>query len=185
MCLVVFFFQETRAVTGRTDQRGVQNIWYAFLKVFRTFDRRSWRCSEHLIHVPEGVQNIWYAFLKVFRTFDTRSWRCSEHLIRVSEGVQNIWYAFLKVFRIFDTRFWNPWFILGKWLPRIRFIMVFHLTSYVYVFLLTSMLCSVYSLPTGILRPPRMRFFRTFPSVVRQMPGYTSQRRGTARTLPN
>jgi hypothetical protein len=27
--------------------------------------------------------------------------------------------------------------------------------------------------------------FRTFSSVVRQMPGYTSQRRGMARTLPN
>jgi len=26
-------------------------------------------------------------------------------------------------------------------------------------------------------------FFRAFSSVVRQMPGYTSQRRGTARTL--
>jgi len=28
-------------------------------------------------------------------------------------------------------------------------------------------------------------FFRAFPSVVRQMPGYTSQRRGTVRTLLN
>ena len=28
-------------------------------------------------------------------------------------------------------------------------------------------------------------FPRTFSSVVRQMPGYNSQRRGTARTLPN
>jgi hypothetical protein len=27
--------------------------------------------------------------------------------------------------------------------------------------------------------------FRAFSSIVRQMPGYTSQRRGTARTLPN
>jgi len=27
--------------------------------------------------------------------------------------------------------------------------------------------------------------FITFPSVVRQMPGLNSQRRGTARTLPN
>ena len=50
------------------------------------------------------------------------------------------------------------------------------------------MLCSVYSVfivPTGILRLPWSRFFRTFTSVVRQMPGYTSQRRGTIRTLPN
>ena len=28
-------------------------------------------------------------------------------------------------------------------------------------------------------------FFRAFSSVIRQIPGYNSQRRGTARTLPN
>jgi len=32
---------------------------------------------------------------------------------------------------------------------------------------------------------PWLRFFRAFPSVVRQMPGYNSQSRGTASTLPN
>jgi len=32
---------------------------------------------------------------------------------------------------------------------------------------------------------PWLRFFRAFSSVVRQMPGYTSQRRGRVRTLPN
>jgi len=32
---------------------------------------------------------------------------------------------------------------------------------------------------------PWLRFFRAFSSVVRQMPEYTSQRRGTVRTLPN
>jgi len=37
--------------------------------------------------------------------------------------------------------------------------------------------------PTGILRLPWLRFFRAFPSVIRQMPGYNSQRRGTDRTL--
>ena len=38
---------------------------------------------------------------------------------------------------------------------------------------------------TGTLRLPCLRFFRSFSSVVRQIPGYNSQRRGTARTLPN
>ena len=54
--------------------------------------------------------------------------------------------------------------------------------SYFYI-----MFCSVYSIfimPTGTLRLPWMRFICTFSSVVRQMPGYKSQRRGTARTLP-
>jgi len=55
-----------------------------------------------------------------------------------------------------------------------------------YVFLLLCMLCSVYSVfivPTGIFRPPWLRVFRAFSSAVRQMPGYNSQRRGTARTV--
>ena len=32
---------------------------------------------------------------------------------------------------------------------------------------------------------PGLRFFRAFSSVLRRMPGYTPQRRGTARTIPN
>jgi hypothetical protein len=44
---------------------------------------------------------------------------------------------------------------------------------------------SVFIMPAGTLRLPWLRFFRAFSSVVRQMPGYNSQRRGTARTLPN
>jgi hypothetical protein len=38
--------------------------------------------------------------------------------------------------------------------------------------------------PAGTLRLPWLRFFRAFSSVVRQMPGYNSQRRGTDRALP-
>jgi len=59
---------------------------------------------------------------------------------------------------------------------------------YVYVFFLLCTFCSVYSVlivPTGTLRLLRRRFFRAFSSVVRQMPGYNSQRRGTARTPPH
>ena len=39
--------------------------------------------------------------------------------------------------------------------------------------------------PTGTLRLPWLRCSRAFSSVARQMPGYNSQRRSTARTLPN
>ena len=48
------------------------------------------------------------------------------------------------------------------------------------------MFCSVYSvfiLLAGTLRLPRLKYFRAFSSVVRQMPGYNSQRRGTAGTI--
>jgi hypothetical protein len=45
-------------------------------------------------------------------------------------------------------------------------------------FYVRSVLCILFS-------PATLRFFRAFSSVVRQMPGYTSQRRGTVRTLLN
>ena len=57
-----------------------------------------------------------------------------------------------------------------------------------YIFLLLRMFCSVYSVfiaPTGTLWLPLRRFFCAFSSVVRQIPGYNSQRWGLARTLPN
>jgi hypothetical protein len=40
-------------------------------------------------------------------------------------------------------------------------------------------------LPTGILRLPWLTVFHAFSWTVRQIPGYTSQRRVTARALPN
>jgi len=42
---------------------------------------------------------------------------------------------------------------------------------------------SLYAILT--LRLPWLKFFRAFSSVVRQMAGYNSQRRGTASTLPS
>ena len=56
-----------------------------------------------------------------------------------------------------------------------------------YVFLLLCTFCSVYSgfiVPTGTLRLPRLRYFRSFSSVVRHMPGYNQQGRCPSRTLP-
>jgi hypothetical protein len=48
------------------------------------------------------------------------------------------------------------------------------------------MLCSVHSVfivPAGTLWLPWLRFFRAFSSVIRQLPGYNSQRRGTFYVL--
>ena len=67
------------------------------------------------------------------------------------------------------------------------FIVTYVCYCYVYVFLLLYMFCFIYSVfivPAGTLRLPWLKFFRAFSSVVRQMPRYNSQRRGTARTLP-
>ena len=58
----------------------------------------------------------------------------------------------------------------------------------VYVFLLLCVFCSVYSVSfvlNGTLGLSWLRFFRSFSSVVSQMPGHNSQRRGTVHTLPN
>jgi hypothetical protein len=71
-------------------------------------------------------------------------------------------------------------------------ILLLNSVSYVFLLLglcilIVCMLCSVYSVfnvPTGIPRLPWLRIFCAFSSVVRQMPGSMSQRRGTALTLP-
>jgi hypothetical protein len=56
---------------------------------------------------------------------------------------------------------------------------------YVYVSLCILIVClCIFIVPPGTLRLPWLRFFRAFPSAVRQMPGYNSQRWGTSRTLP-
>ena len=60
---------------------------------------------------------------------------------------------------------------------------------HIYVFLLLCpcipivCLC-IFMVLAGTLRLPWLKFFRAFPSVVRQMPGCISQRRGKACTLP-
>jgi len=68
----------------------------------------------------------------------------------------------------------------------ILYVMYYY--CYVYVFLLLCIFCSscfVLIVSTGTLRLPSPRFFLAFSSVVRQIPGYKSQRREKARTLPN
>ena len=67
-------------------------------------------------------------------------------------------------------------------------VMFIYFYCYVYVFLLLRMFFFAYSVfivPTGTLRLPWLRFLHAFSSVVRQTPGYNSQRRGTACTLPS
>ena len=66
----------------------------------------------------------------------------------------------------------------------------YNINTVTYVFLLLCLyilimcLCN-FIVPAGTLRLPWLRFFRAFSSIVRQMPGYNSQRWGTARILPN
>jgi hypothetical protein len=69
------------------------------------------------------------------------------------------------------------------------YMVVFLFNTVIYVFLLLWLcilivcLC-IFIVPAGTLRLPWLRFFHAFSSVVKQMPGYNSQRRGTVRTLP-
>jgi hypothetical protein len=71
--------------------------------------------------------------------------------------------------------------------------LLFTFVSYVFLLLylcilIVCILCSVYSafiVPTGVLRLPSLRVFHAFSSVVRQIPGYNLQRRGTVCTFPN
>ena len=74
----------------------------------------------------------------------------------------------------------------------VSFMLLFNSVSYVFLLLCLCILIvmyvssvySVFVVPTGTLQLPWLRFFLAFSSVVRQMPGYNSQRQGTARTLP-
>jgi len=75
---------------------------------------------------------------------------------------------------------------LNSWSSKDHVYSYCYVYSYVFLFLfILSSVYSVFNVPTGILRLPWLRFFRAFSTVVRQMPGYTSERRGTLRTLPN
>jgi hypothetical protein len=68
-------------------------------------------------------------------------------------------------------------------------VVVLLFNTVIYVFLLLCLcilivcLC-IFIVPDGTLRLPWLRFFYASSSVVRQMPGYSPQRWGTARTLP-
>jgi len=61
-----------------------------------------------------------------------------------------------------------------------------YICSVLYIFVAMYVLSCIFRfiVPAGTLRLPRLRYIRAFSSVVRQMPGCTSHRRGTARTLP-
>jgi hypothetical protein len=58
-----------------------------------------------------------------------------------------------------------------------QFMVLFLFNAVIYIFLLLGLCIPIVQLPW-------LRFFRAFSSVVRQMLGYNSPRRGTARTVP-
>jgi hypothetical protein len=68
-------------------------------------------------------------------------------------------------------------------------MIVFLFNTVIYVFFIVMSMYSylrlcIFIVPAGTLRLPWLRFSRAFSSVVRQMPEYNPQRRGTASTLP-
>jgi len=91
---------------------------------------------------------------------------------------------------IFMYTHYNHWHRMTAHLQLNILLLLLLLLYVIYVFLLWCLciliVCScIFMVPTGILRLPWLRFFRPFSSVVKEMPGYNSQRRGTVRTLPN
>jgi hypothetical protein len=90
--------------------------------------------------------------------------QCTQYTIQLTTASESVGNNLLELLHMLDTR-------------RTYHSMMFEVP-----------LCSAYSVfivPTGTLRLPWLRFSRVFSSVVRQIPGYNSQIRGTARSLPN
>jgi len=118
----------------------------------------------------------------VNHVFDT--WPCKKPTNQITlEIIDRVKLAAFMVFSfIISLHFLLVLFLsLCVWLCFVCFCLilcVMYFYCYVYVFLLLCMFCSVYSVfivPTGTLRPPWLRVFCAFSSLVRQMRGYNSQ----------
>jgi len=94
-----------------------------------------------------------------------------------------------------NTLYSNPKCSFGSFFYRFVYgcmfcILLFNSVSYAFLLLCLCILIHKYALFSILFAnwhsPATLtEFFRAFSSVVRQMPGYTSQRRGTVLTLPN
>jgi hypothetical protein len=80
------------------------------------------------------------------------------------ENIQTIWICCLYVFCYYHILY--VLFFINLYL----FISVSYVFLLLYLCILIVCLC-IFIVPTVILRLPWLRFFRAFPSVVRQMPG--------------
>jgi hypothetical protein len=87
------------------------------------------------------------------------------------EDLWRIWSCFLYV--LYD--YYHNIFFINV------YMVLFVFNNVIYAFLLYDYVFSVYV----YVWLPWLRFVRAFSSVVRQMPGYNPQRRGTAHTLPS
>ena len=77
----------------------------------------------------------------------------------------------------------RPWPALGRSATRKKNLIV--IAMYLYCYICSALYILFSSCQLALFGYPDRGFFYVFSSVVRQMPGYNSQRRGTARTIPN
>jgi len=98
-------------------------------------------------------------------------------LLLLSHSFMFFWFHFLSLY------IWLYVLCVFVWFCKLCVFVVMFVYSHCYV--CSYSVYSVFIVPTGTLRLPWLRVFRAFSSVVRQMPGYNSQRRGTAHTLSN
>jgi hypothetical protein len=126
-----------------------------------------------------GLSGSPYAFYAVF----------------IAEETDGIWRKGPEHTKIVDTQTLLEAFLKCPWDLPVSLMRFFFLVQYNYVFLLLCLCILIvmyvlfcifcFIVPTGTLPLSWLRFSHAFSSVVRQMPRYNSQRRGTARTLPN
>jgi hypothetical protein len=102
----------------------------------------------------------------------------------LSEGIQTIWSCCLYVFFYSHNFIFFGFYFLSVcvWLYAWLILQFMYFYCYVYVFLLYVYVSSSYQL--ALFSYPDWGFPVLFSSVVRQMPWYNPQRRGTAPILP-
>ena len=114
---------------------------------------------------------VGFKWLKLITYKRTTSYRLEE----CTTKRPGLWVSFSMKFKITVVSY----FAIRHCTQMLLLCLVPHL-CYIKFFL--PSLTAVFYSDWGLL--PWLRFSRAFSSVVRQMPGYNSQRRGTARTLP-
>jgi hypothetical protein len=134
-----------------------------------------------LLHCPLSYKRIWM-FICIVVFISALPWNpvpCLKTLMNINFQIRQTYWSFVNIYL---ARICNAYYVLFLLLC---IILVMYYSYCSVLFLLLCIFCIFcFHAPNGTLRLS-WQVCRAFSSVVRQMPGYNSQRRGTASTLPS